>query len=90
MSKRKKPQEAVSGRYTPVPHEVLDSAAFQGASTRAKAMLLELLRQHNGGNNGHLQLSLHWLKTRGWNSADQIQKAKVELLKRKLVFNCIS
>ena len=48
-------------------------------------MLFELLRQHNGGNNGHLQLSVKWLKKRGWTSTDQIQKAKTELIERCLV-----
>lgn len=86
MSAKKRPQEAVSGSYTPIPHAVLDCKAFVGASDRAKAMLLELLRQHNGGNNGRLQLSVAWLKARGWTSTDQIQKAKIELLDRGLIF----
>lgn len=62
MTKGKKLLEPVSGSYTPVPHAVLDSVAFLGASNRAKAMLFELLRQHNGRNNGHLQLAVAWLK----------------------------
>lgn len=85
MAKRKKPPEAVSGSYTPVPHALLDSVAFLGASTRAKALLFELLRQHNGGNNGHLHLAVKWLQRRGWTSTDQIQKAKSELLERSLI-----
>lgn len=85
MSKRQKPPEAVSGSYTPIPHGVLDSVAFMGATDRAKAMLFELLRQHTGRNNGRLQLSVGWLRKRGWKSADQIQKAKTELLERGLV-----
>lgn len=82
--RRTKPQEAVSGSYTPLPHALLDSTAFMGASTRAKAMLLELVRQHNGRNNGHLQLSVGWLRKRGWSSTSAIQLAKAELLKRDL------
>lgn len=84
MSAKKRPQEAVSGSYTPIPHAVLDSVAFVGASIRAKAMLFELLRQHSGRNNGRLQLSERWLKARGWNSSDQVQKAKAELTERGL------
>jgi hypothetical protein len=83
---RRKPAEPVAGRYTPIPHAVLDSTAFVGASNRAKALLFDLLRQHTGSNNGHLQLSLRWLmRDRGWTSADQVQKAKQELLDRNLV-----
>lgn len=85
MSKRKALLEQAYGRYTPMPHDVLDSIAFIGCSVRAKAMLFELLRQHNGRNNGHLQLTLTWLKSRGWKSADQIQKAKTELISCGLI-----
>lgn len=85
MSRRStKPQEAVSGSYTPLPHAVLDSMAFMGASDRAKAMLIELIRQHNGRNNGQLQLSIGWLRTRGWKSTSAIQLAKAELVDRGL------
>ncbi|MCL4680587.1 MAG: hypothetical protein KJZ92_04875 [Rhodocyclaceae bacterium] len=84
MSKRK-PQEAVSGSYTPTPHALLDSVAFQGASYRAKALLFELLRQHNGSNNGHLHLATDWLKRRGWKSHDMVQKSKAELQARGLI-----
>lgn len=85
MSRRKKPLEAVNGSYTPVPHFLLDSKAFQFASVRAKALLFDLLRQHTGYNNGHLQLSTSWLRKRGWTSNDQIQKAKEELIERNLI-----
>jgi hypothetical protein len=82
---RKKPPEQVSGRYTAVPHAVLDSVAYMGASYPAKALLLELMRQHTGANNGHLQLATSWLKTRGWTSIGVIQRAKQELGARNLV-----
>lgn len=82
---KRMPQEAVTGTYTAVPHALLDSAAFQGASHRARSLLFELIRQHAGKNNGHFHLAISWLKKRGWLSADQIQKAKVELLERNLI-----
>lgn len=85
MRKKRVLPELYEGRYTPMPHAVLDSAAFTGASTRAKALLLELIRQHNGRNNGYLQLTATWLKRRGWASMDQIQKAKLELQQRGLI-----
>lgn len=85
MSSKRKPQEAVSGSYTPIPHALMDSAAFLGASDRAKALLLELIRQHNGKNNGQLHLAADWLKRRGWCSHDAIQKGKAELQERRLI-----
>ena len=82
---RKKQPELVSGRYSAMPHTVLDSPAFMGASHPAKALLYELLRQHTGANNGHLQLATSWLRGRGWTSAAVIQRAKVELVSRNLL-----
>lgn len=85
MSRRNtKPLEAVSGSYTPLPHALLDSKAYTGSSARAKAMLIELIRQHNGRNNGQMQLSIGWLRKRGWTSTRAIQLAKAELLARGL------
>lgn len=92
MSKTRKPAESVTGRYTAIPHSLLDSVAFEAASHMARSLLWELLRQHNPevgstgkGNNGHLHLSCKWLKSRGWSSNDSIQKAKLELLARGLI-----
>lgn len=92
MAKLKKPAESVQGRYTALPHALLDTTAFMGAPHRARSLLYELIRQHNPevgstgkGNNGHLHLSGKWLKLRGWNSKDGIQKAKLELLSRGLI-----
>jgi hypothetical protein len=82
---RKKPPEQVAGRYSAMPHLVLDSVAFAGASHTAKALLYELMRQHSGSNNGHLQLATGWLKKRGWNSHDVLQRAKLELVTRRLI-----
>lgn len=86
MAKRKgKPVESVSGSYTPLPHAVLDSVAFMGAGHPARSLLFDLMRQHTGSNNGHLHLAQGWLRKRGWKSADVIQRAKAELLKRELI-----
>jgi len=85
MSKRKKPLEACQGHYTALPHNLLDSAAFMGASHTARSLLCELLRQHNGSNNGHFQLASTWLKKRGWTSNDVQHRAKLELIERGLI-----
>ena len=82
---KKRALETPSGSYSSMPHAVLDSAAFIGASHPAKALLLELARHLNGRNNGHLQLTAKWLKTRGWRSADVAHRAKAELLERHLI-----
>lgn len=86
MAKRfRKAPESVSGTFSAMPHSVMDSNAFQGAGHTARSLLFELIRQLTGSNNGHLQLASPWLKRRGWNSADVIQRAKVELCERGLI-----
>ena len=85
MAKRRKPAESVSGSYTALPHAVLDSVALKGSSHTARSLLLELLRQHTGSNNGHLHLSISWLRKRGWTSNAVVQSAKAELMERELI-----
>ena len=84
MSKKRVPEE-VSGRYVPLPHSVLDAPAFASCSCMAKSLLLELLRQHNGSNNGHIRLSRGWLTKRGWNSVSSIVSARRELIRSRLI-----
>jgi hypothetical protein len=78
----------VSGLYAAMPHCVLDSVAYQGASFAARVLLFELVRQHNGreGNNGRLHFSPAWLRRRGWASICVIERAKKELVERRLTF----
>ncbi len=83
--KQKRPVEAINGLYSPIPHAVLDSVAFKGLSYPAKALIFDLIRQHNGNNNGHLHLSYSWLEGRGWKSRDVIHRAKAVLIERNLL-----
>lgn len=85
VKRRNAPAEAVSGRYAPIPHSLLDSPAFQACGHMAKALLLELVRQHNGSDNGHLRLSRTWLAARGWKCVASIASARDELLRNRLI-----
>jgi hypothetical protein len=85
MSKKKQRPEVPSGGYAALPHAILDSAAYKGASHTAKSLLIETIRQHNGCNNGHLQLSTGWLRKRGWTSSDVVHRAKQDLVERRLL-----
>jgi hypothetical protein len=51
----------------------------------AKALVFELMRQHNGSNNGHLRLSRNWLAARGWKCVASIASARDELLHYRLI-----
>lgn len=81
----KKPLEAPGGRYFALPHAVLDSDAWTGCSPAAKALLLELCRQHTGANNGRLQIARSWIEPRGWTRPATARKLKDELIQRRLI-----
>lgn len=82
---KEKLPETFTGSYSAIPHRVLDSEAFKGASSNAKALLFALIRQVNGKNNGHLQLTDNWLKAQGWPSKCQNARACKELIERGLI-----
>ncbi len=84
-TKGKRRPELAAAPYIPVPWGVLDSRAYQGSTVAAKALLLELARQHDGCNNGHLHLAHKWLAPRGWPSKAVVEKARGELLERGLI-----
>ena len=86
MSKPKKAKRPESvTNFSALPYAVMDSPAYTGASVAAKALLNELIRQHNGANNGRLHLAHAWLAGRGWPSKSTVDKARAELLERGLV-----
>ena len=68
-----------------MPWAVLDSAAWQSCSPPARALLLELARQHNGRNNGHLHLARAWLAGRGWRRPATVRKLREELIRNRLI-----
>lgn len=81
----KKPLEAAKGRYFAFPHTVLDSQAWIDCSPPAKALLMELCRQHTGVNNGRLHLSRAWLAPRGWARPLTVNKLRDELIRLRLI-----
>lgn len=84
-SKKQARSETISGGYSAIPWTVLDSVSFIGASDKAKALLFALMRQHNGNNNGRLQLSKTWLAKHGYTCPASNIKARNELLERGLI-----
>jgi hypothetical protein len=85
MARIKKPVEAAPGKFAALPHVVLDSPAYTGATPTAKALLCELMRQHDGKNNGRFHLAHTWLAARGWPSKSTVEKARGELIERGLI-----
>jgi len=83
--RREKMPERVSGGFSAFPHCVFDSLSFAGASDKARALLLALIRQLNGANNGHLQLTTKWLKKAGYTCPQNNINACKELIERGLI-----
>ena len=82
---QKRPPEATEGSYVAYAHSALDSVAYQGCSYSSKALLVELLRQHTGKNNGHLHAVHSYLAKRGFGSKSTLFKSLEELQSRGLI-----
>tara|TARA_R110001599_G_scaffold343241_1_gene565707 strand:- start:1415 stop:1828 length:414 start_codon:yes stop_codon:yes gene_type:complete len=74
-----------SGRFFAIPYNVWAHHDFASLSPKATKLLIDVLGQYNGKNNGDMILTKAFLKTRGWNSVSQIYKARDELLEKELI-----
>ena len=82
---RKAKGRASSGSFVSLPHSVLKHPAFATLTPRATKLAIDLATQYRGKNNGDLSMPLSQMRNRGWNSSDQLQKAKNELIKRGFI-----
>jgi len=85
MGKKARPPERFEGQIIAIPRIVFDSTVFRETGYAGRCLLMELARQLNGRNNGHLQLTSSWLAPRGWSSDQTIHNAKKELQNRGLI-----
>lgn len=86
MSRGKRSSSGRDGsQFALLPHVVLDSPAYLSLTYPARSLLLELIRQYRGSNNGRLVLCDKYLEPRGWNSRDVITRAKRQLLDAGLI-----
>lgn len=73
-------------RHIQIPHRILEDPRFIALPPSALRLLLAVLMQFNGKNNGHMQMSRGYLKEkRDWHSAGTISNAKKALLESGLV-----
>jgi hypothetical protein len=68
-----------SGGFVALLHAVIRSAEFASLSTFALKVLLDLLSQYKGDNNGDLCATWTIMKRRGWRSRDSLTKGMGEL-----------
>ena len=71
--------------YSTIPHAVGEHDDFRLLSPRATKLLIDMLGQYRGNNNGDLCCAMSIMKLRGWNSNDQLMKAKNELVEKELI-----
>lgn len=83
-SKAVRRPEVFDGSFAGIPHAILDSLSFKGATDGARSLLFPIIRQLNGMNNGHLHLSAEWLKKQGYTSSS-VYKYRKELIERELI-----
>ncbi|CAG2145451.1 hypothetical protein LMG19282_02751 [Cupriavidus campinensis] len=51
--------------------------------------MMEIARQYHGDDNGRMIVTLAHLKQRGWSSNDTINRAKLELLEARLIYETV-
>ena len=68
-----------------IPHPILKSVAYINLGSWARTLLIELILQHNGKNNGDLSAPYSLMKQRGFNSSGTLSKAGKELQENGLI-----
>ena len=69
-------------------YDLMDNENFRTLTPRATKLLIDMASQFRGNNNGDLAATWSLLRTRGWNSKDQIAKGLEELLGRGWIVKC--
>ncbi|MCY1292931.1 hypothetical protein [Pseudomonas sp. D(2018)] len=84
-NRRKAKGRSPSGTYAVIPHVVMDSEDFLAISGAALRVLLGLLRQFRGANNGNLSATIQQSRVWGVKSPSTLVIALQELMDRNLI-----
>ena len=71
-----------SGSFVQMTHAALQSENFRTLSPYGLKLLMELISQYKGTNNGDLCVSWSLMKDRGWRSSGTLNAKKKELVDR--------
>ena len=90
MTSKNELRRRIKGRQTTksfvmFPHDVMEHETFKLLSPRATKLLMDIASQYRGNNNGDLCAPFKLMKKRGWNSSDQLNRAKKELVSSGLL-----
>jgi len=69
-----------SVRFIAIPAHIVDSTQYAALSAYAIRLLVDLLAQYSGRNNGDLCATWSMMKRRGWRSRDTLERALNDLL----------
>lgn len=84
--KRQKHKNRGNGStFTMLRFDLMDSKNWMNAKPATKALVLELMRCHNGNNNGDLAATFQRLKQRGWRSQNTLNMAIKEAIHLNLI-----
>ena len=85
MRRRNKGRQTTPS-FVMFPHHVLRHEVLSKLSPRASKLVIDLMAQYQGDNNGDLSAPLSQMRARGWNSSDQLNKAKKELINEDVIW----
>lgn len=80
-----KKNKRIDYSFVPLPREVFKGQEFASLNTSAVKLLIDLLVQFNGRNNGDFTLAWKIMSKKGWRSKATLERAKKELLKKGFV-----
>ena len=70
------------GHFVQLFSYMLTSEQYASLSSKAVKLLVDVLEQYNGNNNGDLCVTLSVMKKKGWRSSGTLQAAKNELVEK--------
>lgn len=73
------------GTFTRLPHAVTQSPQYADLSAYAVKLLVDMLNQYRGHNNGDLSVAFRLMQRYGWKSKDTLNRARKELLNRGFI-----
>jgi len=73
------------GSFVAIPHAVIRSKQFAQLSSHAVKLLVDLLAQYRGDNNGDLCATWTMMSDRGWRSRDTLGNALKELITKQWI-----
>lgn len=80
MGKRDYRKGALPFEFQPIPKDVLRMKEFQDLPASSKALMLDLMGQYDGRNNGKLCPAFEVMRRTGWVSKGTVQRAKDALV----------